>query len=332
MQKSLTNYLILPKGIQSIIFKSYVYFVPFLYSLTIDSNYIRNFLLFVAIFGLFEFVINPSRYQLNDIADYKGDQQRHYHWQRPVNEANKSLVLTLALSRFIFGTAIAFLLNIKLGYLAILLLVLQLFYDYFARKLSALLAIFTVSIAYPLRSLTIIYGLSIGLNKTTFLLLLALFFYSTYMVIQWRKYESLFIAKNKLLSKPHSDFFSNSKIGFLTYSILAMFFIVFISLMITLMKIDTISANIIYGISASLIIIFALLKKEIINRIAAQSHNILIAFLFVIFTMDKFLVGLATTVITIFIVFWYHRIYVDKFAGSYFNETHYEKTKKTYFI
>ncbi len=326
MQNSLINYLILPKGIQSIIFKSYIYFVPFLYLLTIDSNYIRSFLLFIAIFGLFEFVINPSRYQLNDIADYKGDRQRHHHWQRPVNGANKSLVLTVALSRFILGTAIAFLLNIKLGYLAILLLVLQLFYDYFAKKLSALLAIFTVSIAYPLRSLTIFYGLSIGLNKTILLLLLALFFYSTYMVIQWRKYESLFIARNKLLSKPHSKFFRNPKINFLTYSILVAFFIIFIPLIITLMKIDTISANIIYSVSAFLIIIFALLKKEIISRITAQSHNILIAFLFIIFTMDKFLISFAIAVITIFIVIWYHRIYVDKFASRYFNKTHYEKT------
>lgn|GEM_PF-4639841 len=138
----------LPKGVQSILFKSYVYFVPFLYSLTIDINYARNSLLFIAVFILFEFVINPSRYQLNDIVDYKGDQQRHYHWQRPVNEANKSLVLTVALSRFIFGTSIAFLLDAKLGFLAIAFLSLQLFYDYYAKKLSSLLAIFAVSIAY----------------------------------------------------------------------------------------------------------------------------------------------------------------------------------------
>lgn len=326
MQKSLINYLILPKGIQSIIFKSYVYFVPFLYSLTIGPNHIHNFLLFIAIFGLFEFVINPSRYQLNDIADYEGDQQRHHHWQRPVNEANKSLVLTVALSRFIFGTAIAFLLNIKLSYLAILFLLLQLFYDYYAKKLSALLATLIVSIAYPLRSLTILYGLDVGLGKTSLLLLLVIFLYSTYMVIQWRKYESLFIVRNKLLPKRHSDFFANPKIDFLIYSILATFFIVFIPLIITLMKIDATGANIIYGLSASLIIVLVFLKKETINRIAAQSHNIFIALLFIILTMDKFLISFAITLITIFIVFWYHRIYVDKFASRYFNETHYEKT------
>ncbi|GIW67022.1 MAG: hypothetical protein KatS3mg096_536 [Candidatus Parcubacteria bacterium] len=325
MQKNLINYLILPKGIQSIIFKSYVYFIPFLYSLTIDSNYIRNFLLFIVIFSLFEFVINPSRYQLNDIADYKEDQQRHHHWQRPVNEANKSLILTVALSRFVLGTTIAFILNMKLGYLAILFIALQLFYDYFAKKLSALLSIFTVAIAYPLRSLTIFYGLSISLNKTVLLILFTLFFYSTYMVIQWRKYESLFIAKNKLLPKPHSEFFRSSKTNLLVHSVLIAFFIVFILLIITLMKIDT-GKNIISGVSMFLIIILMLLNKEIISRIIAQFHNIFIAFLFIVFTLDKFLIGLATAVITIFIVFWYHKVYIDKFASRYFSEAHYEKT------
>jgi 4-hydroxybenzoate polyprenyltransferase len=183
MQRSLINYLILPKEVQSILFKSYVYFVPFLCALTIDINHTRNFFLFIAIFFLFELIINPSRYQLNDTADYKGDRQRHYHWQRPINEANKSLVLIVALSRFIFGTAIAFLLDTKLGFLAIAFLALQLFYDYYAKKLSPLLAIFAVSIAYPLRSLTIFYGLDVGLDKTSTLLLLSILFYSTYMVI-----------------------------------------------------------------------------------------------------------------------------------------------------
>lgn len=325
MQKSLVNYLILPKGVQSILFKSYVYFVPFLYFLTIDINYARNFLLFIAIFILFEFVINPFRYQLNDLADYKGDQQRHHHWQRPINEVDKSLVLTVALSRFIFGAAIAFLMDAKLGFLAIAFLALQLFYDYCAKKLSPFLAIFAVSIAYPLRSLTIFYGLAVGLDKTSTLLLLSILFYSTYMVIQWRKYESLFIARNKLLPKPHSEFFSSHKTNFFSFSILTLFFTVFIPLIVTLTKIDAKSVVIIYGVSASLIIVLLLSNKEIINQIAAQSHNIFIAFLFIIFTLDKLLIGLATSMIAIFVVIWYHRIYVDKFASRYFNETHYEK-------
>lgn len=44
------------------------------------------------------------------------------------------------------------------------------------------------------------------------------------------------------------------------------------------MKIDARSANIIYGLSVSLIIILVLSKKEIISQIAAQSHNIFIDF------------------------------------------------------
>jgi len=325
MQKGLINYLILPKGIQSILFKSYVYFVPFLYSLTININYAHNFFLFLAIFILFEFVINPSRYQLNDIADYKEDRQRNYHWQRPVYERNKFLVLAVALSRFIFGTTIAFFLDAKLGFLAIAFLALQLFYDYYAKKLSPLLAIFAVSVAYPLRSLTIFYSLDIGLNKTSTLILLSIFFYSTYMVIQWRKYESLFIARNKLLPKPHSEFFSSHKINIFSFFILTLFFIVFIPLIATLIKIDARSAIMMYGVSASWIIILLLSNKEIINKIATQSHNIFIAFLFLIFTWDRLLIGLSVSMVMIFIIIWYHRIYVDKFASRYFNEKHYEK-------
>jgi hypothetical protein len=325
MQGSLINYLILPKGILSILFKSYVYFVPFLYALTIDINHARNFFLFIAIFFLFEFIINPSRYQLNDIADCKGDQQRHYHWQRPVNEANKFLVLFVALFRFIFGTTIAFFLDAKLGFLAIAFIAFQFFYDYCAKKASPILAIFTVSIAYPLRSLAIFYGLDIELDKTSALILLSVLFYSTYMVIQWRKHESLFIARNKLLPKPHSEFFSSRKTNFLSVSVLILFFIVFIPMIATLLKIDSRSVVIIYSVSVFLIIILLLSNKEIINQIAAQSHNIFIAFLFIIFTLDKLLISLSISIITIFITIWYHRIYVGRFANHYFNETHYEK-------
>lgn len=326
MQRSLIKYLILPKGVQSILFKSYVYFVPFLYSLTIDINYTRNFFLFIAIFILFEFVINPSRYQLNDIADYKEDRQRDYHWQRPVNEANKFLALTVALSRFIFGAAIAFFLDAKLGFLAIAFLVLQLFYDYYAKKLSPFLAIFAVSIAYPLRSLAIFYGLDVGVDKTSTLVLLSILFYSTYMVIQWRKYESLFIARNKLLPKPHSEFFGSHKTNFLSFCILTLFFIVFIPLIITLIKIDANGAIIIYGLSAFLIIILLLSSDKIIKQIAAQAHNIFIVFLFIIFTLDRLLIGLSASMITIFVIIWYHRVFMEKFASNYFSETHYEKT------
>lgn len=325
MQKSLINYLILPKGFRSILFKSYVYFVPFFYFLTIDVSYAHNFLLFVVIFILFELVINPFRYQLNDIVDYKEDRQRHYHWQRPVGRDDKILVLIVALSRFVIGTTIVFLLDIKLGFLAIIFLILQFFYDYYAKKTSPFLAVFVVSMAYPLRSLTIFYGLDVELGAEGVLVLLSVLFYSSYMVIQWRKHESLFITKNKLLPKPHSEFFGSYKINFLSFFVLVLFFIVFIPLVVILMKIEPKSTVVIYGMSGFIMVVFFLLSKEIIKQTAAQSHNIFILSLFVIFTLDKLLISLFISVVTIFLFVWYHRIYVDEFANHYFNESHYEK-------
>jgi len=326
MEKNLISYLILPKGVQSIIFKSYVYFVPFLYSLILGLNRPQDFLLLLLIFGLFEFVINPSRYQINDLADYEDDQQRQYHWRRPVNKDNKFWVLTVALFRFALGTGVAFFLDIRLGYLAIAFLTLQLFYDHFAKKHSPLLSIFTVSIAYPLRSLTIFYGLEIPLNQTSFLVLLSLFFFSTYMVIQWRKNESLFILKNNLTPKPHFEFFSSPGINFLIFSVLLTFLFVFISLVISLVKIGTGSTLLIYLLAVFLTVILSLSNKYVLNKIIAQSHNIIIAFLFIILTIDRFLIALAIALVSILIIFWYHRIYVEKFASSYFKKAHYDKT------
>ncbi len=326
MERSLINYLILPKGVQSIFFKSYVYFVPFLYSLTIDFKYLQNFLLFLLIFTLFEFVINPSRYQLNDIADYKEDRQRHHHWERPVNQENESLILAIALSRFTIGAAIAFFLNVKLVYLVIAFLALQFFYDHFAKKFSPLLAIFAVSIAYPLRSLTVFYGLGMGLDKTSMLLLLSILLYSTYMVTQWRRHESLFITKNKLVPKSHSEFFSSHRIKFLIFPTLLVFLLAFILLIVSLIKIETNSAVIIYGISLLLVTILSFSSKDTLKKIIAQSHNIIIAFLFIVLILDRFFIGLAAAIISIFVIFWYHRIYAERFANNYFNETHYEKT------
>jgi hypothetical protein len=260
------------------------------------------------------------------LTDYKDDQQRQYHWRRPVNKDNKFLVLAIALSRFTLGTGAVFFLDIKLGYLAMAFLTLQLFYDHFAKKHSPLLSIFTVSIAYPLRSLTIFYGLEIPLNQTSLLVLLSIFLYSTYMVIQWRKNESLFISTNILPPKPHSEFFISPKINFLIFSILLTFLFVFISLITSLTKIDTNNTLLIYLLVVLLTVILLLSDKYILNKITAQSHNIIIAFLFIILTLDRFLIALAIALISTFIIFWYHRIYVEKFASNYFNKTHYDKT------
>lgn len=325
MEKQLISYLILPKGIQSMLFKLYAYFIPFLYSLIFSENYWENLLWFLLIFFLFEFIINPSLYQFNDLIDYTGDQQREHHWQRPVNKNNRRLILAVAISRFIFGTILAFVLDVKFGYLAILFLILQFFYDHFAKKYSPFTAILAVTIAYPLRSLTILYGLEIKLDQTAILLLLSIFLYATYMVFQWRKNESFFILNKKLISKPHSEFFSSPKINSLIFIKLLLFLVVFIQLITSLAKLDLNNASIIYAISLVFIIIFFLANKNIFKKIINQSHNIFMALVFVALTLDKFFIALIISIITIFILIWYHRIYVERFAKNYFNENHYDK-------
>lgn len=180
--------------------------------------------------------------------------------------------------------------------------------------------------AYPLRSLTIFYGLEIPLNQTGLLVLLSIFLYSTYMVIQWRKNESLFISKNNLTPKPCLEFFSNSRINFLIFPVLLTFLFVFISLVTSLAKIDTNNTLLIYLLVVFLTLILSLSNKYILNKITAQSHNIIIAFLFIVLTLDRFLIALAITLISTFIIFWYHRIYVEKFASNYFNKIRYDKT------
>jgi len=324
MEKDLVSYLFLPKGIKSILFKSYVYFVPFLYSFTFSSYSLKSFLLFFFIFFLFEFLINPARYQLNDVVDCKNDQKRKHHWQRPVSKNNKTLVITVALLRFTLGTSIAFFLDSRLGYLGIAFLLLQLFYDHFAKRFFPFLSIFVISVAYPLRSLTIFYGLEIPLNYTSFLLLLSIFLYSTYTVIQWRKHESLFIKKNKLTPKPHSDFFINPKIDFFAFIFLSMFLFVFILLVNLLMKMDANSALTIY-ITSVFVIITLSLNKNTIDKITGYFHNIIIAFLFIVLTLNRFLIALSIAIISIFAMFWYHMIYVKKFANNYFSKTYEEK-------
>jgi len=274
---------------------------------------------------LFELVINPSRYQLNDVVDYEGDQRRGHHWQRPVNKENILLVVVIALSRFILGTTIAFILDIRLGYIAIALLTLQLLYDHFAKNFSPFLAVFTVALAYPIRSISMFYGLKIELNNISGLLLLSIFFYSAYMVIQWRKYESIYITVNKLSSKTHSDFFSSHIIEFLNSFILLALVIVFVPLVVSLLKIDAANAVPVYVLSTFFAITLLLCNKNILNKIFAQSHNILISLIFLILTQNKYITGLTISWFSIFVLFWYHRIYVERFADNYFTQTHYEK-------
>lgn len=324
MKSEFITYLILPKGVKSILFKSYVYFIPFLYSLNYLGNNSQKFLWFLSIFFLFEFVINPSRYQLNDFKDYKEDRQRKYHWQRPVNKENKYLVFMVAVLRFIFGAVIAFSLDIRLGYLAILFLLLQIFYDYFAKKYSPWLAIFVVSVTYPLRSLTILYGLKIEFNQMVALLLVSIFLYASYMVFQWRKNESLFILIKDLIPKPHYDFFSNQKINSIIFINLLACLIIFILFITSMMEIGENSILLIYAIIAILMLLLSF-SRGFIKDISDQSHNIFMAFIFIILTANRFFIALAVSVITVFVVFWYHSIYVERFAKNYFYKNHHEK-------
>ena len=325
MEKLFIKYIILPKGIKSILFKSFVYFIPFLYSLNFHRNHWQDLLWFMFIFFLFEFIIIPTRYQLNDLTDYKSDQLRKYHWQRPINKNNKWIIFTAALTRFMLGTVIAFSLDERLGYLAILLLALQIFYDIFAKKNSPYLAILIISIAYPLRSLTVLYGLGIEFKQTVLFLLLFIFVYAMYIVFQWRRNESLFILSKKLTPKPHSGFFSSPKISTIIFIHLIALLVSFTFLLTSLAKLDNNGAGIIYIISLILVIILSLISINIFKKLISQSHNIFLAFIFFVLTFNKFFITLVISVITIFIFFWYHRIYIERFAKSYFNENHYDK-------
>ncbi len=325
MNKQFIKYLVLPKGIKSIFFKSYAYLIPLMYFLFFSKNYWKNLLYFLFIFFLFEFIINPARYQLNDLIDYKEDQQRKHHWQRPVDKENLKIVLIIAITRFLFGTIIAFSVDIKLGYLAILFLALQIFYDLFAKKHSSLLAIFTISIAYPLRSLTILFGFKINFDQTIFILLLSIFLYATYMVFQWRRNESLFILNMNLAQKPHSTFFCNPKIKLIIFINLLLFLTTFNVLIVFMTKSDKDDAIIIYALSLTMIIMLSLFEKNIFKILIDQLQNILIVFIFIILTFNKLLIILVISVTTIFITFWYHKIYIEKFAEIYFNKNHHEK-------
>lgn len=328
MDKVFIKYLILPKGFKSILFKSYVYFIPFLYYLYSADYHWYNSLKFVIILFLFELLILPARYQINDIVDYKEDQQRKNHWQRPVNSENGKTVFTVLSSRFLFGTILTFFLDIRLGYLSLTFLALQLFYDFFAKKKSCFLAVLTISVAYPLRSLLIIYGMGMAFNQTIILLLLSIFLYGTYMVFQWRRNESYFISNNKLIPKPNSESFKDTKIKSLLFINLFLFITIFILSINSLLNISKNDTIITLVISLSFSIILSLLNKENFEKLIEQSQNFFIIAIFLVLTTSRPLLALTVSIITIFIIFWYHRIYIEKFSENYFNKKHYDNIHK----
>lgn len=161
---------------------------------------------------LFECCIVGTRYHLNDLKDFKEDQKRGLHWKKFVNTSNRKEVFFVAIVKFIIGTILACFFNLKLFILAILFIVLQIFYDYYAKQYLPLISIATIAIAYPLRSLVIFYGLNIVLPLDILLLiLLSAFFFAMFCGLNWRYYETLFFQTKGILKKPNSDFFISRK-------------------------------------------------------------------------------------------------------------------------
>lgn len=325
MKKSLIKYILLPKGFTSILFKSYVYFVPFLYILSFSDNITNSVLIFLELFILFEFVIGPSRYQFNDYVDYESDQKRKFNWNRPVNKQNKNLILLACLSRFVVGSKIAFLIDFRLGILAVLLFLVQVFYDLFAKKYSTTLSVLLVSAAYPLRSMVIFWGFDFGLNLSAYLILFLVFSYATYTVLQWRKNESLFIISNDLDHKPRTRSFVSKKIEWTMLIILGVFLLTMSVLIAVLLKIGSFNMWILVGVSLVFILLFSTLKSGILSWIARQSHNIIILLIFICILGNPMSVVVSISTAVIFITFWYHKVYIKEFATKYFNQKHYEK-------
>ena len=321
MNNILLKYLILPKGVKSIFFKSYVYFIPFLYALKFSSNYFHSVVLFFSVFFLFEFVINPARYQLNDSIDYEGDQKRKFNWVRPVNKANVKIVLRICFLRFILGTSLVFLIDFRLAILAIVLFLLQIIYDFFAKKNSAFMAIFVVSVAYPIRSLAVFFCLNIQMTSTVYLILLCIFMYSTYMIIQWRKNESFFILSNNLEQKYNSSVFSKKSVDLFLNIILGVFLCCFYFLIIDLLKVQETEIMFV-SIISFLITVFLIFN---IRMVISQPHNILALFIFLLLLDSNVISSISIITIVALSIIWYHKLYVVEFAKIYFKEKKYEK-------
>ena len=77
------------------------------------------------------------------------------------------------------------------------------------------------------------------------------------------------------------------------------------------------------GVSKAILIMPLLLRPIII--ILAVLVGFVQALIFLILTQNKYITGLTISWFSIFVLFWYHRIYVERFADNYFTQTHYEK-------
>lgn len=325
IDKNFLKYLILPKGIQSIIYKLYVYLIPFLISLGIErENHLRDFFIFVSIFALFEIIINPVRYQLNDIKDFKEDIQRGNRWIKPVSEKNKKTILFFIFFRFFIGAAVAFFVNPKLLILAVLFVVLQLLYDYLFKPRMPIISIISISVAYPLRFLTIFFGLNIAVSFPYFILITAIFFYAFYMAAQWRRQESIFILGNGLVKKPFATYFSGEAIVLFINFSLIMFLLFMIWSVSNLMNINNLMAS---GIILTCTISGLFFRQERLKKLNNQLHNIIAINIFSLLTKNNYLIVLATSLSLTYLLLWYNDFYVNNFAVKYFSEKHYDETR-----
>lgn len=318
MSDHILRYILLPKGLKSILFKSYAYFLPFLYLLTIAFEYLSYIFYFLFIFFLFEIIINPSRYQFNDLKDFEGDKKRGHNWYRPFVNDDRNLVFFAAVLRFLLGTSIAFLLDYRLAVLAFIFIVSQFFYDYFAKEYHPLLSVIIISIMYPLRSLTVIYGLNVDFDLNVYILLILIFLFAEYMVLQWRKNESFFIYEKKLVPKSNSSFFITKKLELLISFNLLLFLMSLVTFIISFFRFNLDNSIILYSFSIFLFLFLLIIKREKLYSLISQFHSLLFFIIFAILTLNKFIISLSIVTVTTLVLIWYHRIYVSRFSDNYF--------------
>lgn len=322
MNKTFFKYLILPKGIQSIFYKLYVYLIPFLISLGLErDDHLYDFFILVLLFILFEIVINPARYQLNDVKDFREDLQRGNRWIKPVSERNKKIVLLFILLRCLIGFSIAFLINPKLFILALSFILLQLLYDYLFKPRMPIMSVISISIAYPLRSLAIFFGLNMTIILPYLVLMAAMFFYAFYTAMQWRRHESFFILENGLVKKPFIIYFSGGNTRLLIDFSLIMFLVLIILSISSLMNVGNFNAS---SIVLFCIIFGLFLRHERLKLLNNYMNNIIVIDVFSLLIRNDYLIVLIISVNLTYLLLWYNDFYINDFAEKYFSKIHYE--------
>src|SRR2546421_302264 len=112
------RFLMFPKGLQGILYRSFYYIPSFVVIISRDSetpNIARCLLAYAIIEGL----VCTSRNVLNDLKDYREDELRGHRWRRFVSEANFKAALSLLILKLAFSVGLAFLFSVKLGWIAV---------------------------------------------------------------------------------------------------------------------------------------------------------------------------------------------------------------------